>query len=126
RCSRPGRPCRREHGRGSLFSWLRVWDNRELDYYSGSLERVCWGMTSTYSSSRPVTMPAANPLILALALAASSVANAQQPEGAPLVAPFSAAKPGTALPSGWEVLSLGSTKTPTESQLREDARGRAR
>ena len=66
-------------------------------------------------------MPAATSLTLALALAASSVASAQQPEGAPLVAPFSAAKPGTALPSGWEVLSLGSTKTPTEFKFVEEA-----
>jgi hypothetical protein len=58
-------------------------------------------------------MPAATLLILALALAASSMSNAQQATSAPLVAPFSAAKPGTALPSGWEVLS-SSTKTPTE------------
>ena len=42
-------------------------------------------------------------------------------EAAPLVVPFSAAKPGTALPSGWEVLSLGSTKTPTEFKFVEEA-----
>jgi hypothetical protein len=65
-------------------------------------------------------MPTATPLILALALAAASTANAQRVEGAPLVAPFSAAKPGTALPSGWEVLSLGSTKTPTEFKFVEE------
>ena len=60
------------------------------------------------------TMRPATTLILALALAASSAASAQRMEGSQLVTPFSAAKPGTALPSGWEVLSLGSTKTPTE------------
>jgi Protein of unknown function (DUF3047) len=65
-------------------------------------------------------MPTATPLILALALAMSSATNAQRMEGAPLVAPFSAAKPGTALPSGWEVLSLGSTKTPTEFKFVEE------
>lgn len=63
-------------------------------------------------------MPAATTLILALALvAASSAAMAQ---GAPLVTPFSAAKPGTALPPGWEVLSLGSTKTPTVYKFVDD------
>ena len=65
-------------------------------------------------------MPAATLLILALALAAS-VADAQRMEAAPLVAPFSAAKPGTALPSGWEVLTLGSTKTPTEFKFVDEA-----
>jgi hypothetical protein len=64
-------------------------------------------------------MPAATLLILALALAAPS-ANAQRTEAAPLVVPFSSAKPGTALPSGWEVLSLGSTKTPTEFKFVEE------
>jgi hypothetical protein len=77
-------------------------------------------MAPTRSSSTPVTMPAATLLLLALALAASSAANAQQAEGAQLVAPFSAAKPGTALSSGWEVLSLGSTKTPTEFKFVDD------
>ena len=66
-------------------------------------------------------MPAATHLILALALAASSVASAQKMEGTPLVTPFSAAQPGTALPPGWEVLSLGSTKTPTEFKFVEEA-----
>jgi hypothetical protein len=67
-------------------------------------------------------MPAALTLILLLALAAASVgASAQRVEGAALVTPFSAAKPGTALPSGWEVLTLGSTKTPTEFKFVDDA-----
>jgi Protein of unknown function (DUF3047) len=66
-------------------------------------------------------MPAATLLILALALAAPSMANAQQATAAPVVATFSAAKPGPALPSGWEVLSLGSTKTPTEFKFVDEA-----
>jgi hypothetical protein len=65
-------------------------------------------------------MPAATLLILALALATPS-ANAQRMEAAPLVAPLSTAKPGTALPSGWEVLTLGSTKTPTEFKFVDEA-----
>jgi hypothetical protein len=64
---------------------------------------------------RPATI-----LILAIGLAASAAANAQQAAGAPLVAPFSGAKPGAALPSGWEVLSLGSTKTPTVYKFVDD------
>lgn len=38
---------------------------------------------------------------------------AQTMQGSPLVTPFSSAKPGTALPPGWEVMRLG-PKTPTE------------
>jgi hypothetical protein len=41
-------------------------------------------------------------------------------EAAPLVAPFSAAKPGAALPPGWQPLSLGSNKTPTTYGLVDD------
>jgi DUF3047 family protein len=66
-------------------------------------------------------MPSATTLILALALAALSMANAPRSEGAEVVTPFSVAKPGTALPPGWEVLSLGSTKTPTEFKFVEEA-----
>ena len=35
-------------------------------------------------------------------------------EAAPLVTPFSSAKPGAALPAGWEPLTFGSLKTPTK------------
>lgn len=64
---------------------------------------------------RPATIP-----ILVLALAASSATSAQGTNAAPLVTPFSAAKPGTALPPGWEVLSLGATKTPTVYKFVDD------
>ena len=66
-------------------------------------------------------MPRATSLLLALALAAPSAVNAQRMEAAPLVTPFSAAKPGTALPAGWEVLLLGSSKTPTDYKFVDDA-----
>ncbi len=65
-------------------------------------------------------MPTAIFLIVALALAASPVAHAQSMAAAPLVTPFSDAKPGTALPPGWEVLLLGSSKTPTDYKFVDD------
>ena len=39
---------------------------------------------------------------------------AQRLEAAPLVTPFSTAKPGTDLPPGWELLRLGPYKRPTQ------------
>jgi Protein of unknown function (DUF3047) len=65
-------------------------------------------------------MPRAPFLIFALVLTASSAASAQRMEAASLVPPFSTAKPGAALPSGWEVLLLGSSKTPTDYKFVED------
>jgi hypothetical protein len=41
-------------------------------------------------------------------------------ESSPLVAPFSSAKPGTAMPRGWEVLTFGSLKTPTNYSFVEN------
>jgi len=59
-------------------------------------------------------------LLYGLALTANSTASAQKMEAGQLVTPFSAAKPGTELPPGWEVLRLGSIKTPTEFRFVED------
>ncbi|MCC7325283.1 MAG: DUF3047 domain-containing protein [Burkholderiales bacterium] len=42
-------------------------------------------------------------------------------ESAALVAPFSAARPGTKPPSGWEPLLFGPLKSPTEYRLVDDA-----
>jgi hypothetical protein len=41
-------------------------------------------------------------------------------EAAPLVAPFSLAKPRTALPSGWRPLTIAANKIPTEYRLQDD------
>ncbi len=59
-------------------------------------------------------------LLLALALAAAAPAGAQRMEAGPLVTPFSAARPGTDLPQGWEPLSFGSLKTPTKYRFVDD------
>lgn len=59
-------------------------------------------------------------LAVSIALAGSPVAHAQSVQASPLVAPFSSAKPGTALPQGWEALSFGSFKNPTEFRFVED------
>jgi hypothetical protein len=72
------------------------------------------GVATIAFTIQTITMRPRTTLILGLAVAASSAASAQRMEGPPPVTPFSAAKPGTALPPGWEVLSLGSTKTLTE------------
>ncbi|MEP7181442.1 MAG: DUF3047 domain-containing protein [Betaproteobacteria bacterium] len=53
----------------------------------------------------------------ALCLAASLPAAAQQPPG---VVTFSSAKPGTALPPGWEVAKITENKKPTEYRLIEN------
>ncbi len=54
------------------------------------------------------------------ALAATAVANAQSMEAAPLVAPFSSAKPGTSMPPGWVPFIIASGKRPTEYRLVDD------
>jgi hypothetical protein len=58
--------------------------------------------------------------VLAAAIVAANSAYAQRMESSPLVTPFSAAKPGTAPPAGWEPLKFGSLKTPTEFRFIED------
>lgn len=55
-----------------------------------------------------------------LAFGPVGIARAQRMEAAPLVTPFSTAKPGTDLPAGWEVLRLGSYKRPTQYTLEQD------
>ena len=60
-------------------------------------------------------MHPATSIVLGLIFAAASHALAQpRMEAAPLVTPFSSAKPGAALPAGWEPLTFGSLKTPTK------------
>ena len=56
--------------------------------------------------------------ITACALVGTS--HAQEMSGSALVAPFSSAKPGTALPRGWETLKFGSLKNLTEYKFVED------
>lgn len=53
-------------------------------------------------------------VLLGLALTAPPPAAAQGMQAGQLVAPFSSAKPGGALPPGWEPLTFGSLKTPTK------------
>ncbi len=51
----------------------------------------------------------------------AAAAQAQdQLEAAPLVAPFSSAKPGGPLPRGWMPFSLGGGKRPTDYQIFDD------
>lgn len=66
-------------------------------------------------------MRTATVLLLAVALlpAAGPPAGAQSMQAGQLVTPFSAAKPGAALPQGWEPLTFGSLKTPTKYDLVE-------
>jgi hypothetical protein len=55
------------------------------------------------------------------ALLATIAAQAQDRiEAAPLVAPFSSAKPGGPLPRGWTPFSLGGGKRPTDYQMVDD------
>jgi hypothetical protein len=67
--------------------------------------------------------------IIAVALASglallSTTAGAQSSlQASPLVTPFSAAKPGTALPGGWQSLSFGALKNPTQFTFVDDAGG---
>jgi len=55
-----------------------------------------------------------------LALAPAGVAHAQRLESAPLVTPFSTAKPGSELPPGWEVLRLAPHKRLTQYTFEQD------
>jgi len=65
-------------------------------------------------------MHPATSLLVGLALMAASTAGAQRMEAGQLVAPFSAAKAGKALPDGWSALFLGSIKTPTDYRFVEN------
>lgn len=56
---------------------------------------------------------------LAVALA-TSITSAQRIESAPLLVPFSSARPGTVLPDGWELFRLAPNKAPTLYRLVED------
>ncbi len=51
---------------------------------------------------------------------AASPASAQRIESAPLVAPFSSARPGTVLPPGWELFRIAPHKSPTLYRFVED------
>lgn len=64
---------------------------------------------------------------LSLTMATNAWAQPAAPASAPprmesgqLVTPFAAAKPGTALPAGWEPLTFGSLKTPTDYRFIDD------
>jgi hypothetical protein len=58
-------------------------------------------------------------LVLLLA-AAPAVAQAPSMESAPLVPPFSGARPGSALPSGWMPIKINEQKKPTVYDLVDD------
>lgn len=59
-------------------------------------------------------------MLAASALAATAIANAQSMVGAPLVAPFSSAKPGASMPPGWVPFIIATGKRPTEYRLVDD------
>ena len=65
-------------------------------------------------------MHASQYLFVVIGMMVAAIAPAQSVESAALVAPFSAAKPGTTLPKGWIPLSLGSHKQPTAYNFVED------
>jgi hypothetical protein len=74
-------------------------------------------------------MYAAVRFVPALLLATATVASAQpappaaspaRMEAGQLVTPFASAKPGTALPKGWDPLTFGSLKNPTEYTFVDD------
>ena len=58
--------------------------------------------------------------VFLLGLLLTGAATAQRMEAAPLLTPFSAARVGTTLPTGWEEFRLGPLKTPTEYRFVED------
>jgi hypothetical protein len=64
-------------------------------------------------------MNSATALLVGLCFTASG-AHAQRMDAAPLVTPFSSAKPGADMPKGWEPLKFGALKTPTEFSFVED------
>jgi hypothetical protein len=60
-------------------------------------------------------------MLIAAALAANAFAQTpERMDSAPLVAPFSTAKPGASLPPGWVPFIIASGKRPTEYRLVDD------
>jgi len=60
-------------------------------------------------------------MLIAAALAANAFAQTpERMEGAPLVAPFSSAKPGATMPPGWVPFIIAAGKRPTEYRLVDD------
>jgi hypothetical protein len=59
-------------------------------------------------------------IALACIVASACDASAQSLQASPLVTPFSSAKPGTALPAGWQALSFGPLKNPTQFRFVDD------
>jgi len=60
-------------------------------------------------------------MLIAAALAANAFAQTpERADSAPLVAPFSSAKPGASLPPGWVPFIIATGKRPTEYRLVED------
>jgi hypothetical protein len=59
-------------------------------------------------------------ILTVLLAAASAVAQPASMESAPLVPPFSAAKPGTAAPAGWMPVKINDQKKPTQYDLVDD------
>jgi hypothetical protein len=57
---------------------------------------------------------------VALAVAVAPAALAQSMSAAPLVTPFSQAKPGTSLPAGWLPVKINDTKKPTVYDFVDD------
>jgi len=59
-------------------------------------------------------------ILIALLAAAPAIAQPPSIESAPLVPPFSSAKPGTGLPPGWMPIKINDQKKPTQYDLVED------
>jgi len=60
------------------------------------------------------------PWLVALAVAVTPAAHAQSMSAAPLVTPFSQAKPGASLPAGWLPVKINDTKKPTVYDFVDD------
>jgi len=59
-------------------------------------------------------------MLVALFAATAAVAQTPSMESAPLVPPFSAAKPGAGLPAGWMPVKINDQKKPTQYDLVDD------
>jgi len=68
----------------------------------------------------PFTLLARLVLVGSLTAVAATAALAQSMSAAPLVTPFSAAKPGAALPAGWLPVKINDTKKPTVYDFVDD------